>query len=228
MTAKCAPAKDPIRLSNSVLTSRIFWRSCAYQGVAYIHTLVKMMVVYVVESTALRSAESAASGKPSAAFCAADLLPPANAPLSYLALAPPSFWAAHPKLNRPFSAPAATDKAPGASGPEWTPTPLPPHLPNVHWAHASDALGLAALATPGKVGARRRRYRQVLVTQAERRTTIQAVGSRCAAQMLLIATKGEIGVVFKYVRPKGTPLSALPTLAWRPYWQDDGQSGLRC
>jgi len=197
--------------------------------VAYIHTLVKMMVVYVVESTALRSAESAASGKPSAAFCAADLLPPANAPLSYLALAPPSYWAAHPKLNRPFSAPVAADKAPGASVAEWTPTPLPTNLPNAHWAHASDALGLAALATPGKVGARRAcdvgcSWRCGLTADRPSQLGAGAAG----AQMLLIATKGEIGVVFKYMRPKGTPLSALPTLAWRPYWRDDGQSRRRC
>ena len=120
---------------------------CA-QGIAYVHSLVKMMLVYVVESTALRSAEDAATAKPGSMFCAADVLPLANAPLNYLALAPPSVWTGPRAIALPRPPVPADASA-------WVPQPLPPTLPNASWAHQSDEAGLAALATPGKVGGAR-------------------------------------------------------------------------
>jgi hypothetical protein len=123
-----------------------------------VHTLVKMMLVYVVESTVLRASNEAGTAGPAPAkrgagagaaaaiFCAGDVLPTAASPAGFLALAGPADWPdGVPAV--PLSSSAPTNASTGT----WTPPPPPAGLPNASWAHATDELGLVALATPSKV-----------------------------------------------------------------------------
>jgi len=170
------------------------------QGVTYLHSLVKMMLVWTVNSTILFAGK-----KPTSTIVNIEPLPLSSDPFAYLRLQGllgkknsyvvwSHFSATEADASTQQQKPTSSGTASLQSADGSYVAPQPPVLPNAQWTHPTDMLQLVATLTPFK--------------------------------LIVISTRPTVSVVYKHLKPKAVPLTALPCAAWRPVHKSEETGAL--